>query len=149
MGVIAAGVLVQLTGNGWWDTIVALAIGVFVAVRAVLLGREVLAVLGQHVPEGMEIDDVVADLEAVDGVADVHDLHVWTLTSGMHVATAHLVLAGPVRPRDSCARLAGPAHEPARERHVRPRGGQRVADHLDPAVPLHRHGAGSSSSRYT
>ena len=34
---------------------------------------------------------IAADLAAVEGVADVHDLHVWTLTSGMHVATAHLV----------------------------------------------------------
>lgn len=93
VGVILAGVLVATTGQGWWDTVVALAIGVFVAVRAVVLGREVLAVLGQHVPEGVELDDVVADLEAVPGVADVHDLHVWTLTSGMYVATAHLVVA--------------------------------------------------------
>jgi cobalt-zinc-cadmium efflux system protein len=93
LGVIAAGLLVVLTGSTWWDTGVAVAIGVFVAVRAVLLGREVLAVLGQHVPDGMEVDQVVADLEAVQGVGGVHDLHVWTLTSGMHVATAHLVLA--------------------------------------------------------
>ena len=42
-------------------------------------------------PAGMEMDDVTADLEAIDGVDDVHDLHVWTLTSGMPVATAHLV----------------------------------------------------------
>ena len=92
VGVIVAGVLVATTGQGWWDTVVALAIGVFVAIRAVVLGREVLAVLGQHVPEGMQLDEVVRDLEAVAGVADVHDLHVWTLTSGMYVATAHLVV---------------------------------------------------------
>ena len=92
VGVIAAGILVAATGQGWWDTLVALAIGVFVAVRAVVLGREVLAVLGQHAPEGMELAEVVRDLEAVPGVADVHDLHVWTLTSGMYVATAHLVV---------------------------------------------------------
>ncbi|MDT0186837.1 cation diffusion facilitator family transporter [Microbacterium sp. ARD31] len=91
VGVIAAGALVAYTGQSYWDTVVALAIGAFVAVRAVMLGREVLAVLGQHVPAGMRMDDVTADLEAIDGVDDVHDLHVWTLTSGMHVATAHLV----------------------------------------------------------
>lgn len=92
VGVIAAGLLVAATGQPLWDTAVAVAIGVFVAVRAVALGRQVLAVLGQHVPEGMEVDQIVADLEAVPGVDNVHDLHVWTLTSGMHVATAHLVL---------------------------------------------------------
>jgi cobalt-zinc-cadmium efflux system protein len=92
VGVLAAGVLVRVTGDGWWDTVVAVAIGVFVAVRAVLLGREVLAVLGQHAPHDVDLEAVVRDLEAVSGVAEVHDLHAWTLTSGMYVATAHLVL---------------------------------------------------------
>lgn len=99
VGVIAAGILLQATGNSYWDTAVALAIGLFVAVRAVMLGREVLTVLGQHVPAGMELDVVTADLTAVAGVAGIHDLHVWTLTSGMHVATAHLVTTG-ARPGD-------------------------------------------------
>ena len=92
VGVLAAGLLVRLTGDGWWDTVVAVAIGVFVAVRALVLGREVLAVLGQHAPHDVDLAAVVRDLEAVSGVADVHDLHAWTLTSGMNVATAHLVL---------------------------------------------------------
>jgi len=91
VGVIAAGLLVAATGDAWWDTGIALAIAAFVAVRAVMLGREVLAVLGQHAPAGMRPDDVAAALGEVEGVRDVHDLHVWTLTSGMNVATAHLM----------------------------------------------------------
>lgn len=90
-GVIVAGVLVRATGEPLWDTVVALAIAVFVAFRAVPLGRQVLAVLAQHVPAGMEPSDVTSDLAAINGVSNVHDLHVWTLTSGMNVATAHLV----------------------------------------------------------
>ncbi len=92
VGVLVAGVLVHLTGAPLWDTAVAVAIGVFVAVRAVVLGREVLAVLGQHAPQGLDLEAVVRDLEAVPGVAEVHDLHAWTLTSGMNVATAHVVI---------------------------------------------------------
>ncbi|MGJ6980556.1 cation diffusion facilitator family transporter [Aestuariimicrobium soli] len=91
VGVIVAGWLVAATGRPIWDTVVALAIGCFVAVRAVLLGREVLAVLGQHAPAGVDVDELTADLTRLPGVSDVHDLHVWALTSGMHVATAHLV----------------------------------------------------------
>ncbi|GAA5114303.1 cation diffusion facilitator family transporter [Alloalcanivorax gelatiniphagus] len=91
VGVLLAGLLVSLTGVGQWDTAVAVAIGVFVAVRALFLGREVLAVLGQHAPHDVDLDAVVRDLEGVSGVAQVHDLHAWTLTSGMNVATAHLV----------------------------------------------------------
>jgi cobalt-zinc-cadmium efflux system protein len=92
-GVVLAGALVALTGEVWWDTAVALAIAVFVALRAVMLGREVLAVLGQHAPAGMPPDEVERALAAVPGVTDVHDVHVWTLTSGMNVATAHLMTA--------------------------------------------------------
>jgi cobalt-zinc-cadmium efflux system protein len=94
IGVILAAVLVSTTGAAVWDTLVALAIGAFVLVRALRLGREVLAVLGQHAPADVEPEEVLQALESVDGVVDVHDLHVWTLTSGMDVATAHLVAAG-------------------------------------------------------
>jgi cobalt-zinc-cadmium efflux system protein len=99
VGVLVAGVLVARTGDAWWDTAVAGAIAVFVAVRAVLLGREVIAVLGQHAPAGMAPAEVEVALREVEGVDEVHDLHLWTLTSGMHVATAHLVATcdtGPV-----------------------------------------------------
>ena len=99
VGVIIAGLLVIATGSSMWDTLIAVAIGIFVAVRAVILGRQVLAVLGQQVPEGLDVDDVAKDLEAVDGVSSVHDLHIWTLTSGMNVATAHLVVEPTAQPQ--------------------------------------------------
>jgi cobalt-zinc-cadmium efflux system protein len=89
VGVILAGWLVAATGQPVWDTVVALAIKIFV--RAVGLRREVFAVLGQHAPAGMDPGVVADDLATVAGVKDVHDLHLWTLTSGMNVATAHLV----------------------------------------------------------
>jgi cobalt-zinc-cadmium efflux system protein len=91
VGVIVAGVLVAATNNGWWDTVVALAIGAFVAVRATMLGREVVRVLAQHAPVTADPREIDRDLAAIAGVEGVHDLHVWTLTSGMDVATAHLV----------------------------------------------------------
>ncbi|WP_431925678.1 cation diffusion facilitator family transporter [Nonomuraea jabiensis] len=117
VGVIAAGWLITATGQTFWDTAVALAIGVFVALRAISLGRQVFAVLGQHVPEGMDAAAVAADLAALDGVRDVHDLHLWTLTSGMNVATAHLVTVDPKdhhaildKARDLLLRRHGVAH---------------------------------------
>ncbi|MEJ7771316.1 MAG: cation diffusion facilitator family transporter [Geodermatophilaceae bacterium] len=91
VGVIVAGLLVSATGSPVWDTVVALMIGLFVVVRAISLGRQVFAVLGQHAPAGINPEAVTADLCAVTGVQSVHDLHLWTLTSGMHVATVHLV----------------------------------------------------------
>jgi cobalt-zinc-cadmium efflux system protein len=100
VGVIVAGLLVMVSGSAVWDTLVALAIGAFVAVRAVMLGREVLAVLGQHVPAGMQIDQVSADLEAIEGVEDVLDLPVGPLTSA---------LQGPTPPLGACHATTGQA----------------------------------------
>jgi cobalt-zinc-cadmium efflux system protein len=90
LGVVVAALLIQLTGTSLWDLVVAIGIGVFVLVRAVGLARSVLRVLGQHIPEGLDMTAVEADLAKIDGVADVHDLHCWALTSGMNVASAHL-----------------------------------------------------------
>ncbi|RPF28011.1 cation diffusion facilitator family transporter [Georgenia muralis] len=91
VGVMVAGVLIMATGQPVWDVVVAALIAVFVIVRAISLGRQVLGVLGQHAPAGMDPEAVASLLGDVPGVADVHDLHLWTLTSGMNVATAHLV----------------------------------------------------------
>ena len=126
VGVIAAGVLVAVTGAPLWDTVIALAIAAFVAVRAVLLGREVLAVLAQHAPQGIPPEEAEAVLRDVIDVVDVHDLHLWTLTSGMNVATAHLVCRDGADP----AAVLRDASEALRERwsiehatlQVEPRG---------------------------
>lgn len=93
VGVVVAGALVLLTGDPRWDVGIGLALAVFVAVRAVLLAREVLSVLAQHTPAGLDPEEVRTALAALPGVVDVHDLHLWTLTSGMDVATVHLVAA--------------------------------------------------------
>ncbi|WP_430868216.1 cation diffusion facilitator family transporter [Demequina aurantiaca] len=98
IGVIVAGLLVRATGDGVWDTVIALGIGVFVAVRATMLGREVLRVLGQRSPIDTDPREIDRDLLAIAGVEGVHDLHVWTLTSGMDVATAHLVASRDADP---------------------------------------------------
>ncbi len=95
VGVIAAALLIRFTGRTWWDTVFAVAIAVFVLVRAVLLGREVLEVLGQDAPRGIDPQEMLDALREVRGVQDVHDLHVWSLTSGMNVVSAHMV-ADPV-----------------------------------------------------
>lgn len=113
LGVIVAGLLILATGNGLWDVVVGLAIAVFVAVRAIALGREVIAVLGQHTPRGFDLESATADLVGIDGVIGVHDLHAWTLTSGMNVATAHLL----VTPDAPVTTVLGQAQNVLEERH--------------------------------
>ncbi|OAV77555.1 cation diffusion facilitator family transporter [Dietzia sp. 111N12-1] len=92
VGVIAAALLMRVTGSTVWDLVVAVAIAVFVVIRAVALGRQVLAVLAQHAPADVDPGAVEAQLGELRGVEEVHDLHLWTLTSGMDVGTVHLVV---------------------------------------------------------
>lgn len=106
LGVIVAAIVMGTTGWEWVDPVVGAAIGLFILPRAWRLGRDALRVLVQAAPDGIEIDEVRAMLAAVPGVADVHDLHVWTLTSDMDVLTAHLTVAdgAPAQPVLDAAR---------------------------------------------
>ncbi len=93
MGVIAAALVYLATGWAYADPLVAIAIAFWIIVRAVALGRKALSVLVQAAPTRVDLVELRHDLAEIDGVTDVHDLHVWTLTSDMDVATAHLVVA--------------------------------------------------------
>lgn len=99
VGVIAAAILVKVTGAAWWDIAIALAIGAFVLVRAVILGREVLHVLAQHTPHGIDTGSLEARLCGLPGVTSIHDLHVWALTSGMNVMSVHVLISDDADPQ--------------------------------------------------
>ena len=92
VGVIVAGIVLITTGWQYVDPIVGVGIGLFILPRAYRLGREALRVLLQVAPSEIDVADVQRRLTAVAGVAGVHDLHVWTLTSGLRVASGHLDL---------------------------------------------------------
>ncbi|MFJ9947213.1 cation diffusion facilitator family transporter [Kitasatospora sp. NPDC091207] len=88
---IAAAVAIQLTGWQYADPIASLLIGVMILPRAYLLGRDALRVLLEATPEGVDLAELRTHLLAEDGVREVHDLHAWTITSGMPVLSAHVV----------------------------------------------------------
>lgn len=92
LGVLVSGLLTAVLGWRYADPVVGAAIGLFVLPRAWVLGRRAMRILCQHAPEGVDVERLRGDLAAVPGVAEVHDLHVWTLTSGMEVASAHLAV---------------------------------------------------------
>ncbi len=93
IGVMVAAVMIMLTGWTSVDAIVAIAIGLWVLPRTWTLFKETINVLLEGVPEGVDLDAVAARLRATVGVRDIHDLHVWALTSGSTSLSVHLVLA--------------------------------------------------------
>jgi len=96
VGVIVAAVVWGITGWTWVDPVIGAVIGVFILPRAYKLGRTAIRVLVQAAPAHLDVATLHADLAAIAGVVDVHDLHVWTLTSEMDVASAHVMVAAGV-----------------------------------------------------
>jgi cobalt-zinc-cadmium efflux system protein len=93
VGVIVAAIVWGITGWTWVDPVIGAVIGVFILPRAWRLGHEALNVLLQAAPARLDMTALRAELAAISGVVDVHDIHVWTLTSEMDVATAHLMVS--------------------------------------------------------
>lgn len=90
VGVLVAGGVIWLTGATWVDPVVALALAVLILPRTWRLARQALRVLVEAAPEHVDVPALESELAGLPDVVSVHDLHVWTLTSGMEVATAHL-----------------------------------------------------------
>jgi len=92
VAVIVAAVLIATTGWTGADVVASVAIGFLVLPRAWHLLREAFDVLLEAAPKGVDLDDVRAHIAGVDGVLGVHDLHAWTITSGLPVLSAHVVV---------------------------------------------------------
>jgi cobalt-zinc-cadmium efflux system protein len=92
VGVIVGAVVMQVTGWHWIDPLVGVAIGLWILPRTWRLGGQAVRILVQAAPPGVDLDALHRELGELAGVVDVHDLHVWTLTSDMEVASAHLMV---------------------------------------------------------
>jgi len=90
--VIVAAIVIGVTGWAWVDPLVGVAIGLFILPRTWRLAAQALRILVQAAPPGLDLAALEAELRTVAGVVDVHDLHVWTLTSDMDVASVHLMV---------------------------------------------------------
>lgn len=99
-GVILGAAIIWITGWSWVDTVVAIAIALWVLPRTWTLLREAINVLLQGVPTGIDVSALESVLLGFEGVKAVHALHVWSVSSGRHVMSAHLVVAPPLL-RDS------------------------------------------------
>jgi len=87
---LVAGVVILTTGFAPADAIASLLIAVLIVPRAASLLRDVVRVLTESAPRGTDADEIRAHLLQTAGVVDVHDVHVWTITSGDPVFTAHV-----------------------------------------------------------
>lgn len=92
IGVIVAAVAIRTTGWSWVDSLVAAGIGFWVLPRTWVLLKASINILLQGLPEGVDIEKLETAIRGVAGVTDLHNLHVWGLTSGKTVMSAHVIV---------------------------------------------------------
>jgi cobalt-zinc-cadmium efflux system protein len=95
IGAIGAGALILLTGWTPIDAVVSMAIAGLIVLGAWRLVKEATGVLLEMVPAHVNMEDVLGDLQSIPNIHSVHDLHVWTLTSGFVALSGHAVLDDP------------------------------------------------------
>ncbi|MET9406424.1 cation diffusion facilitator family transporter [Streptomyces sp. NPDC002935] len=96
LAVIIAAVVIMTTGWQAADPIASIAIALMIVPRTWRLLQETLDVLLEAAPKGVDMAEVRAHILALDGVEDIHDLHAWTITSGMPVLSAHVVVSSDI-----------------------------------------------------
>jgi cobalt-zinc-cadmium efflux system protein len=90
IGVLIAGIVTVTTDWPYADVVVAVLVALWVLPRAISLARAALRILSESSPTHIDVEELRTALGAVEGVTEVHDLHVWTLVPGKDMVTAHL-----------------------------------------------------------
>ena len=104
IGVIIAALLIRWTGQLWIDSLIAAAIGLWVLPRTWILLKESLNVLMQGVPPGVDLEAIETALLSIPGVRELHDLHIWSVTSDRHVLSVHVIADFSVQSLDAVVR---------------------------------------------
>ena len=92
VGVIVAAIILYTTGWQYVDPIIGVGIGLFILPRTWKLTSQALRILMEVAPPHLDIEEIRREILALPGVAEVHDLHVWTITSGLESASGHVAI---------------------------------------------------------
>ncbi len=92
LGVIVGGVVLLFTNFVLIDAIIATTIGVVILITGVGLVRESGSILMERVPRGFEPAEITKAILEMEGIKAIHELHVWTVTSGFHVLSGHVII---------------------------------------------------------
>lgn len=91
--VILGGAAIIWTGKNWIDPLLSILIAALILWSAISIVRETLNILLEGTPRGVSLTDIRHSMEAIEGVEDVHDLHVWSLGSQTHALSSHVTIA--------------------------------------------------------
>jgi cobalt-zinc-cadmium efflux system protein len=91
VGAVVAGVLIYFTGANWLDPLVSILIGLLILWNARGILRDAVNILLEATPHDVDMSAMISDIQKVEGVLGVHDLHVWSITQNMRTMSAHIL----------------------------------------------------------
>lgn len=94
VGAIAAALLMMFFGWGWADPLASVIVAALVLRSGFAVTKSSLHILMEGTPSNINVNEIAAKIQQVDGVEGVHDLHIWSITSSMNALTAHIVVSG-------------------------------------------------------
>lgn len=92
LGAVIAGIIIAFTQWNWLDPFVSVLIGAFILYSAWGILKQTIHILLESTPENINVDSMIADLNNIDGVLGVHDLHVWSISENLRMLSAHVVI---------------------------------------------------------
>jgi cobalt-zinc-cadmium efflux system protein len=116
--VIAGGAGILLTGQNWIDPVLSLIIAALILWSSIGIVRETLNILLEGTPRGVSLTEIRCGMEAVEGVINVHDLHVWCLGSSSSALACHVTIAD-IPPSESACILVKLNHDLRDHYHIR------------------------------
>ncbi|NIK13129.1 cation diffusion facilitator family transporter [Alkalibacillus almallahensis] len=94
VGAIIAALLIIFFNWGWADPVASVIVAVLVLISGIRVTRESIHVLMEGKPKNVDLNEVVRSIKEIEGVQDIHDLHVWSITSGQNALSSHVVVEG-------------------------------------------------------
>lgn len=104
IGVIASAILIYWTGLSWFDPLISMVIGAIIFAGGFKIIKESGMILMEKVPDQFDLDEIRAEIGAIDGVEDVHELHLWSVSTDHYSLTAHVFISEKAEP--FCVTLA-------------------------------------------
>ena len=92
VGVVIAGMLIVVTGNYIFDPIISAIIGLFILVGSLQLIRESTHILMEATPRNIDLEKLSKDIQKINGVKEIHDLHVWSISSDVFALSSHVLI---------------------------------------------------------
>ncbi|ASK61227.1 cation-efflux pump [Virgibacillus phasianinus] len=101
VGAIIAALLIMFFNWGWADPLASLIVAILVLISGWRVSKDAIHVLMEGTPKNVDLDDIIQTMEKVQGILGIHDLHVWSITSGQNALSCHAVVDGKLSIHDS------------------------------------------------